>query len=291
MHHSGSTRWEDRVWVGFLGAFPLRTYTSAVRAIAQIPVPRSLRQPVLGTLAARLGMDLSEAEHSIEEYPSFGDLFVRRLRGGLRPVDADPRLVISPVDGCISSFGPLAGDRILQAKGIDYSVAELVGDPEYGDLFADGRYLTIYLRPKDYHRIHAPFDGEVLSTQRVPGELFPVQPSVVRTLKGVFVRNERLAMIFDTPMGKAALVCVGATAVGCITTVFGSGPHGAEDGLRRYQPPLKVDKGQEIAAFNLGSTVILVFQKGAMEFEPLEANQELRLGQVVGRSESKVPRS
>ncbi|MCC6746284.1 MAG: phosphatidylserine decarboxylase [Deltaproteobacteria bacterium] len=272
-------QWGERAWVNLLGVAPLRTYTRLVRALADLPLPRELRRPVLGRLAQNLGMDLGEAEHDVAEYQSLGELFVRRLKPGLRPVDEQADAVVSPVDGCVSAAGRLDGDRLLQAKGIDYRLEDLLGDGELAQRLTGGHFLTIYLRPKDYHRIHAPLRASVVGTRYVPGRLFPVNPPATRNVKGLFVRNERLALEAETDGRSWALVCVGATAVGCITTVF---PH-QRPGHQQLHPPLHLERGDELAAFHLGSTVILIFGEGCVELAPLAPRQELRMGQAVAR--------
>ncbi|MCA9671285.1 MAG: phosphatidylserine decarboxylase [Myxococcales bacterium] len=256
-----------------------------IRALADISLPRALREPVFGPIAERIGMNLGEAELSLSDYDSFGELFVRRLRDGQRPIDATDGALVSPVDGCVSICGIADGDSLVQAKGIDYSLAELVDDAALAERLQGGAYTTIYLRPKDYHRIHTPVSGRIVSSRRVGAELFPVQPSVVRNLRGLFARNERVVIEIESDeVGVMALIAVGATAVGCITTVFG-----APDGYRRYDPPIEIEKGDEVAAFNLGSTVILLCERGRAAFDvtPL---QEVRVGQVIGSAEPAMAR-
>lgn len=267
------------MWGHMLGAAPLKAYSRVVRALAGIHLPPWLRRVVLPMISRMLRIDLSEAEKDLDQYISISELFVRRLRPGVRPIDEAPDAVVAPVDGCVSAAGEVAGQRLLQAKGLDYTLAELLRDDALAQRLEGGSFATIYLRPKDYHRIHAPLDGQVLSMRRVPGKLFPVQPSVVRQLRRLFVRNERLVLEFQTEFGPAAVVCVGAAAVGGISTTF------SESGApyQRFDPPITVRKGQEIAAFNLGSTVILVLPAAGVELVDLATGQELRVGQVLGR--------
>jgi phosphatidylserine decarboxylase len=277
----GGRLWE-RIWIGLLHLVPLRLYTVIIRGIAAIRVPRRLRRKVLGVLARWVGMDLREAELPLAEYRSFAELFVRRLRAGARPVAGDG-LAVCPVDGCVVSCGRAEAGELVQAKGIHYRLDELLVDRALAQRVDGGSYVTIYLRPRDYHRIHCPAEAQVVATQHVRGRLFPVQPAVVRNVKGLFVRNERLVIWLDSDLGTIALVCVGAAAVGSIGTVFD-----APRGRRRYDPPVSVGRGAEIAAFHLGSTVVVVFERGRVELEDLQPRQEVRVGQVLGHQTGQV---
>ncbi len=263
----------DSLKVNMLRVAPLRSYTRLVHLAARIPLPRPLRPAFYGWLGVRLGMDLSEAELDLAEYRCFQDLFVRRLRAGSRPVQESGGGISSPVDACVSARGGIHSGSMIQAKGIEYPVEELIKDPAWARDLEGGHFATLYLRPKDYHRIHAPLDGTVTNVCRVPGSLFPVQPYVVRGLRGLFVRNERLVLRLETRLGPVALVCVGATGVGCITLAFD------EEEARGEGKPVR--RGDEVAAFNLGSTVILVIPPGGPGFDGLEPGQEVRVGHAL----------
>jgi phosphatidylserine decarboxylase len=214
-------------------------------------------------------MDLSEAEHPIAEYESFGELFVRRLSPGARPIDPAP--VVSPVDGLLSELGETREGRLIQAKGIDYSLAELLDDASLARRLTGGAFFTLYLRPRDYHRIHTPVGGRVRGDRRVPGRLFPVKPYMVRNQPGLFSENERLVIELESEeLGAVAVVCVAAAGVGTITACFATGE----------TPSLQ--KGDELAAFNLGSTVIVLFERArVVAADGIRAGQELRVGQPL----------
>jgi phosphatidylserine decarboxylase len=273
--------WGERAWVRFLGIAPLRTYSRVVRALSATPVPGPLRAPLLGSIASRLGMDLGEAEHGVEGYGSLQELFVRRLRPGARPLDPAPGSVVSPVDGCLSAAGVVRRGELIQAKGLSYSLERLLGDGRLAQQLDGGRFFTLYLRPRDYHRIHSPVDGRVTALRRIPGDLLPVQPHVVRNVRDLFARNERLVLRLDTALGAMALVCVAATGVGNISVAFSdpAGGNGAGGTLS-----LPVSRGDELAAFNLGSTVILVFEPQRMVAAELAPGQEVRVGMALGRA-------
>jgi phosphatidylserine decarboxylase len=224
-----------------------------------------------------MGMDTEEAEYGLADYGSFAELFSRRLRPGSRPIDPDAANIVCPADGRLTAFGRADRGRLIQAKGLDYDLQELVVDPALAQALEGGPFITVYLRPKDYHRVHSPVNAEVVRVSRVGGHLLPVKPAFVRGQPDLYVRNERVVMDLDGEAGRMALVCVGAAAVGSITTVFD------DDGREATAPSRRVERGQEVAAFNLGSTVVLIAQQSRVDMGELLEDCELRVGQRVGR--------
>ena len=263
----------ERAWVKLLELAPasLRSYTLLVRVAGKLSLPHGLREPVLGWIATRLGIDMSEAELPLADYSSFHELFVRRLQPGLRPVDRAEGAVVSPVDGCVTTFGRVEQDRLIQAKGIDYTLEELLEDSELARELEGGTFVTLYLRPHDYHRIHAPLAGVIASVRRIPGTLFPVKPYMVRSVRGLLCRNERVVTVLETELGRVGVVCVAAAGVGTITI--------SADPWRGA----RLSRGDELASFNLGSTVIVILGPGRVTLEPLQAGQEIRVGQALAR--------
>jgi len=220
----------------------------------------------------RYGVNMAEAaEPDIAAYPSFNDFFTRALKPGARPLtQAD---LVCPVDGAISQFGCIRGEQIFQAKGHDYSTRALVGgDAALARQFNDGHFATLYLSPKDYHRIHMPCAGRLKRMIHVPGELFSVNPITARGVPGLFARNERVVCVFDSDAGPFVLVLVGATIVGSMATVW----HGLVNPPRsgqlrewRYdEQPVDLSQGAEMGRFLLGSTVVLLFPAGELNFNP-----------------------
>ena len=274
----------ERAWVNLLRIAPLRAYSRLIRVLGLAPLPRRLRDPVFGRIAVRVGMDLSEAELLLSDYRSFHDLFVRRLQPGARPVDDTRNAAVSPVDACVSAMGETGDGVLIQAKGVSYSLSELLGDRELASELSGGSFITLYLRPKDYHRIHCPVKGTVTGLRHIPGKLFPVKPYMVRHLRGLFLRNERLVMRINSAMGNMAMVCVAAAGVGNITTVFPDAGDGNALAWREVSFPL--ERGEEVAGFNLGSTVILVFPPG-VEMEPVSPGQEMLMGQIIALTENR----
>lgn len=227
-----------------------------------------------------------------QEFESFNAFFTRSLRDGMRPLEGDKDTVICPTDGTISQIGHIDGQAIIQAKGHSFSVHTLLGgNHERSAEFENGCFITVYLSPRDYHRIHMPLGGQLRETTYVPGRLFSVAPHTVRTVPGLFARNERLATIFDTgAAGPMAVVLVGAINVAAIETVW--------DGL--VTPPqrkqvetrnrdgagIALERGDEMGRFNMGSTVILLFGKQRMHWlDEFKSGQAVRMGQKIGLCE------
>lgn len=220
-------------------------------------------------------------------YACFNEFFIRRLKPELRPISAAD--IISPVDGSISEIGYLNNGQLLQAKGHSYSVSALLGDETYGSAFQSGCYATLYLSPKDYHRVHMPVEGRLQETIYIPGSLFSVQPLTARVIPNLFAKNERLVAIFSTQWGPMAMVLVGAAIVGSIGTVWqGDLPRGSS--LKRTQYPDNIDnaislgKAMEMGYFKLGSTVIVLFanRERAQWCDHLHAGDDIKLGQALG---------
>jgi len=223
-----------------------------------------------------------------QDFPTFNDFFVRELSDGAREIDKNPGSIISPVDGTVSVTGTLRGDNLLQAKGINYSLDDLLSiDLEDSASYINGRFATIYLAPYNYHRVHAPFDGELVAARYVPGDLFSVNDATVSKVAGLFRRNERLIMHFRTTHGPAALIFVGALNVGSISTPWSGEIRprkaGIVDAIDISAHDANVLKGDLLGWFNMGSTVILLLPDGACEWdEDLESGDAVRMGQPIG---------
>lgn len=240
-------------------------------------------------------VEMSEAKNSDpQSYATFNDFFVRELKEGARPIDMDINLITYPVDGCVSQAGPIEKGRLIQAKGQTFDGCELLGgDAQLAEEFKDGDFATLYLSPRDYHRVHMPCDGTLRQMIYVPGDLFSVNPLTAENVPNLFARNERVVCIFDTAFGPMAQVLVGATIVGSIETVWQgtiSPPTG--ESIRRWDYPVEGDKaiclqkGEEMGRFKLGSTVINLFPKGAMHFdESVVVGKATRMGEIYGHQD------
>jgi phosphatidylserine decarboxylase len=251
-----------------------------------------LTTEIIRRFVAKYQVNMGEAlDSDIGHYTTFNDFFTRALKPGARPLaNAD---LICPVDGAISQFGAIEHDQIFQAKGHSYSTTAMVGgDAALAAQYQDGSFATLYLSPKDYHRIHMPCDGRLTRMIHVPGELFSVNPVTARGVPGLFARNERVACVFESARGPFVLILVGATIVGSMATVW----HGVVNPPRgkvvrdwhypplasAEQPAITLRKGEEMGRFLLGSTVVMLFPKGPLLFNPDWApGRGIRLGEVM----------
>jgi phosphatidylserine decarboxylase len=233
----------------------------------------------------RYGVNMAEAANpDISSYATFNDFFTRSLKSNARPLA--PADLVCPVDGAISQFGPMEGDQIFQAKGHHYSSTALVGgDAALAARFDGGSFATLYLSPKDYHRIHMPVEGRLSRMIYVPGDLFSVNPTTARGVPGLFARNERVVCVFESARGPFVLVLVGATIVGSMATVWHgvvNPPRAGEIRTWNYELELVLKQGEEMGRFLLGSTVVMLFPKGPLAFNPAWApGGAIRMGEVM----------
>jgi phosphatidylserine decarboxylase len=265
-------------------AAPFQAWATLVGLGARARVPSLLREPAYRVFAHAVGADLEEAELDLRSYDTFGDLFARRLRPGVRPIDASESSIIAPCDGVIAARGVAGGGELIQAKGLTYRLADLVVDEQLAERLVGGPYTTIYLSPRDYHRVHAPVDARLVAYDYVPGELWPVNPRVASRREGLLVRNERVVIWLDAPgLGIIAVVMVGAAGVGNIRLAH------APDSVtwrmagerRRIELGHRVGRGEELGAFRLGSTVVMVFEPDVSELFG-DVGQVLRFGERLG---------
>ena len=226
------------------------------------------------------------ADKNIANYPCFNAFFTRELREGARPIAKSP--IVSPVDGAISQIGTINRSRVIQAKGHQYNVLELLGgDDNLARYFEQGQFATIYLSPKDYHRIHMPLTGTLQKMRYIPGKLFSVNPRTARTVPNLFARNERVIATFDTEFGPMVMVLVGAIFVGSMETVWSdqiTPPYGKAITQWTYtgKEAITLKKGQEMGRFNMGSTVILLMTEQAPSFDVILAEFDvMKLGQAM----------
>jgi phosphatidylserine decarboxylase len=245
---------------------------------------------MLSRFAAIYGIDVTEAEKPLADYSGFDDFFTRRLRPDARPIDRSPGRVVSCADGTVVESGLVTGGKLLQAKGVLFSLAELLADDDAAGRLEGGAYLITYLSPKDYHRVHAPIEGRVVGWHHVPGTLFTVSAKAVVREPGLFVRNERFVTLIESPVGLVAVVMVAAVGVGHVTASYD--PEVATHGThfqraavrhRRYEVPKPIDRGGELGIFHLGSTTIVVFAPGRVTLDSLPPGGALKMGAGVGR--------
>lgn len=267
---------------------PKNLVSRAFGVISDVELPRPVQKVVNHSFAALVGVDVAESERPPGEYSSLNAYFTRHLREGARQVACvDDVGVVSPVDGKLGAFGRIDEGTLLQAKGRQYKVVDLLDSAAEASRFQGGSYATIYLSPKDYHRIHSPVRGEVAKVSYIPGHLFPVNPFAVENIDELFAVNERLISYMETPdLGRVAVIKVGATCVGRICLSYdGIQTNKAFRRRQEYAPRQKVDlqAGDELAVFELGSTVILLIESEEFRFCPqLNIGKMLRMGAALG---------
>jgi len=271
---------------------PHHLLTRIMRVLTRLHIP-GLTPAFIKVFVRLFRVDLNEAaEPDVRAYRHFDDFFTRALRDGARPLASEANEAICPVDGTISQFGRIERGRLYQAKGIDYSLDALFGgQDELAREFSDGNFITLYLSPRDYHRIHMPLDGTLREMQYVPGRLFSVNPHSTRTVAGLFTRNERLVTVFDAECGPLGMILVGAMFVSGIETVWSgmvtqgcSGNTPAHWVYTQVADPVRLERGQEMGRFHMGSTVIICLPRGRFEFAPgLQPGNQVRMGQSLGR--------
>lgn len=265
-------------------ALPHRALSSAARRLAYSTHP-AIKQWLIDTVTRKFGVDLGEAaQPDPTAYPSFNAFFTRALKPGARTPDPDPRALLMPADGHVSQCGAIVDGRIFQAKGQGFTAAELLGSEADAAPFADGLFATIYLSPRDYHRVHMPWTGTLRETVHVPGRLFSVGTDAVANVPRLFARNERLVCHFDTDFGPMVQVMVGALLVSGVETVWsGEEIPAYADSITRKDyrgRGIVLERFAEMARFNYGSTVIVLLPKGAATLAAsLVAEAPVRLGQ------------
>jgi len=267
---------------------PHRLLCWAARQLAYSDQPW-LKQWLIETVVRRFDVDLSEAAKSEPaDYPTFNAFFTRALKPDARTPDPDPNVLLIPADGRISQCGMIQDGRIFQAKGRGFTAAELLGDAHAAKRYHAGLFATVYLSPRDYHRVHMPWTGQLLETVHIPGRLFSVGPDAVRQVPGLFARNERLVCHFATNFGPMVVVMVGALLVSGVETVWSGeeipayGQHIQRKDWRNDN--IHLQRFEEMARFNYGSTVIVLLPPGVARLEPgLSPETTVRLGQSLAR--------
>ena len=247
-----------------------------------------VKNTFIKNFAAKYQVNMAEAlEENPLAYKSFNDFFTRALKPNARPIAADSKAIISPADGAISQIGAITADKIFQAKGHDYSVTTLLGgDEQRAAAFVGGQFATVYLSPKDYHRVHMPFTGKLTQMIYVPGDLFSVNTTTAENVPNLFARNERVVCLFDTEVGQMAVVLVGAMIVAGIATSWAGNlaPQGKNVVTTNYNGSITLKKGDELGRFYLGSTAIVLFGANVMQWRNnLTATTPVRMGEAMGQ--------
>lgn len=253
---------------------------------------KSAKKFLIKLFIKKYNVDMTEARNtSIDQYPNFNAFFTRELREGARPIDNSPTVIVSPADGRLLAAGRIDGDRLIQAKNHCFSCSDLLGGNNFlASTFSDGNFATIYLSPKDYHRVHMPLKGTLIKTIHIPGRLFSVGYATSSNIPNLFARNERLVCVFSTDAGLFSLILVGAMVVGSIKTVWTkeapkvlATPEIKEIDYKSQEIKVNLDKGAEVGRFELGSTVIVLFEQKLMQLNSnIVANKPIRMGESLG---------
>jgi phosphatidylserine decarboxylase len=285
----GGLSFSDRAARSVWRIFPKRALSGAIGWGGSRSLPAALRAAMLSRFARIYGIDVSEAEKPLAEYSGFDDFFTRRLRAGARPIETAAGRVVSTSDGKIVESGLVDAGKLLQAKGVLFSLDELLGDVDAARRLEGGAYLITYLSPKDYHRVHSPVEGRVVGWRHIPGVLFPVNTRSANREPRLFVGNERFVTLIEGAAGLTAVVMVAAVGVGHITASYDAevGTHSAvfrRAGVaqRTYEAPRLLGRGDELGTFHLGSTTIVVFQPGRVSLDPFERGVPIKMGVGIG---------
>ncbi|GJM12176.1 MAG: phosphatidylserine decarboxylase proenzyme [Pseudohongiella sp.] len=280
----------SRLFVFFQYVLPQHLLSRTVGLLAQNHL---LRVIFIRAFIRRYKVDLSQAKiQEVEKFENFNAFFTRELQADARPLAKDAGAVVCPADGVVSQLGNIAAGKLLQAKGRDYSCVDLLaGDAAMAELFAEGKFATIYLSPRDYHRVHMPMAGTLKKTVYVPGKLFSVNQTTADSVPDLFARNERLICLFETDIGPMAVILVGAMIVAGIDTVWAGQvcPHKGRSEViqtlyENQAPTIELPLGGELGRFRLGSTAIVLFPHGTVEFESsLQATSIVAMGQLLGQ--------
>ena len=272
-----------KLYLLFLILLPKNALSCLVGAVAD----RKFSRAFIPWFAKRYSIKLDEAEFPIGEYTTLNQFFTRRLKPGLRPItgEKDRNIIISSVDGKIAQFGPITDGKLVQAKGKTYNLTELVGNEREAELYKDGKFMTIYLAPTDYHRIHHYADGKITGFRYIPGKLFPVNEFSVTNLENLFPINERINTYYDCDGRKTGIVKVGATVVGKIKVTYSDVESNISNKVsaESFEKPIEVKKGEELGLFAMGSTVVMLFEKNSFEFDSFDLGAKVQLGQKIGQ--------
>ena len=286
-----ATRIIDYIKILPMYCVPQHGLTGIVYKITRIE-HKAWKNFLIKTFVKHFKVDMNQAIwRSEEDYRSFNAFFIRNLKPDARNWKKDKNSILSPVDGAVSQIGSIYKNKLIQAKGIDYSLNRLLANDENAvERFQDGSFTTLYLSPRDYHRIHMPVSGQLIKTIFIPGDLFPVNTSTVRTVNQLFARNERFISLFKTELGLVAQIMVGATFVGSMETVFAgqiTPTKHREISIKEYsdeEKTISLKQAEEFGHFNMGSTVILLFEKDKIRWsEELKENDPIQVGQLIGK--------
>jgi phosphatidylserine decarboxylase len=275
---------QNQKYLHALALLPKNILSSLLGNLADLPLPETVVNFFITIFRRYYKIDMTEVAES--SFKTWNDFFTRRLRLDCRPIAEGSIKIVSPVDGVVGCFGKIDRNTLFQAKGIPYSLNNLLVNPKYAKLFQNGYYITFYLSPRHYHRIHSPLQGTIEELLYIPGTLYPVNACGVEHIPGIFTLNERLITFLRNEFaGLVAVVKIGATVVGKIKVVYDQIESNRERfSISRKYSGLLIRKGEELGRFQMGSTVILFFEPGKIMFYSLQLGQEIRFGEAIGEA-------
>lgn len=273
----------------FLRYVPKNQLSRSMGRLVHARLPKPIARRLVRWFAGAYEIDVDAAQRPIDEYPSIGHFFIRDLREGLRPIESD---FVSPVDGVLRNFGTIHNGRLEQIKGKTYTLTRFLSDDENAARYEGGTFFNLYLSPQDYHHIHAPVSGTIARSVHIPGKLWPVNDWSLETIDELFSINERVVTYIDSPLGRVAVVMVGATNVGKISVTYDtfiSNTAGAQDVARRdYAPAVPISAGDRLGTFHMGSSVVVLLEPGRVDLERvrLKTGTKVQYGSAVLRDEA-----
>lgn len=262
----------------YLRYVPKNRLSRLVGRLVHMPLPRPVARKLVQVFAKAYAIDVDVAEQPLDHYRSIGHFFTRDLREGLRPIEGD---FVSPVDGTLRDFGPIAGGRLEQIKGKTYTVSRFLGDDQYAKRYDGGAFFNLYLSPQDYHHVHAPVSGRIVRSVHIPGKLWPVNDWSLANVNELFAVNERVVTYIDCAYGLMAVVMIGATNVGKISVVFDSFISNSglvnETIARDYDPPIDIEAGARLGTFHMGSSVVMLVEPGRIDLSRVRLERKTKV--------------
>lgn len=268
----------------FLKFFPKTAWSRLLSKLVTAQFPRAFNLWVMRTFATKYQLNMDEAEHPIEHYPTLGALFTRAIKPGTHTIDRRSGVAVSPADGHVLNSGKIERGRLIQCKGYDFEVADLLNHPDYVEQFQGGAWCTVYLSPRDYHRVHHPIEGKIVHAHYITGALWPVNAAAVQNVERLFCVNERVVTYVESPMGLVATIMVGATSVGHITMAYDEhlvANKGNPSEFKSYEAPIHIERAAELGTFHLGSTAIVLFANPNVKLTELTDGQSIRIGEPI----------
>ena len=270
--------------ITLLHIFPKKAWSRLLSVLVCAPFPRFFSQWIMRRFVAAYQLNMDEAAEPLESYATIGALFTRALKPGTHQINLDEGVAVSPADGHVLNSGRISEGQLVQCKGHHFDIQDLLLDEERAEQFKGGSWCTVYLSPRDYHRVHHPIEGSISRADYVKGALWPVNQAAVQNVKRLFCVNERVITYVDSPLGEVATIMVGATSVGHITMAYDEqiiANKGHRSEIKRYDRAIEVSRASELGTFHLGSTAIVLFANADVELSALQDGQAIRIGEPI----------